>query len=252
MTLSGLLIALVVSAEPVTALELQRTPFEALTERALGTASRAVRFDWRRTTVGFGVTSAALLELNNFASGRVGGFVRTPLGSNFMLELAFTRVFTWGSTSSELLGLTPYRQYARPSRVELDLNASYALFEGVATARPGFIPAAQFVFSVSAGLRYLFYPGSLNNMSAGEVAGAIFAPGLGDTEVTNMNSQMLPGMQLDRSRYQVLAGFQLDVYFQPGLFVTPRVMLGIPLISAPTGRGIGWWWEMSLLAGWQL
>jgi len=31
----------------------------------------------------------------------------------------------------------------------------------VATARPGFFPATELVFSANAGLRYLFYPGSV-------------------------------------------------------------------------------------------
>ncbi len=250
MILSALLMAMVAAADD-TSLSAHRTPFDALTERALGTASRAVRFDWRRTSVGFGVSSSVLVELNNFASARVGAFGRIPVGS-FMLELAFTRVFTWGSTSSYLLSLTPYRQYGRPSRVELDFNASYPLFEGVATARPGFIPAAEFVFSVTAGIRYLYYPGSLDKMTVGEVGGALFAPVIGEREATNLKPQMPGAMELDRSRYSVLAGFSLDVYFQPGLFVTPRVLVGIPLVSGFSGNGIGLWWELSLLAGWAL
>ncbi len=234
-----------------TSLTSQRTAFDALTERALGTASRAVRFDWRRTTVGFGVSSGIVLDLNNFSSGRVGGFARIPAGS-FLIELAITRVISWGSASSYQLSLTPYRQYGRPSRVELDLNVSYPLFEGVATAKLGLIPAAQFVFSITAGLRYLYYPGSLSKMTAPQVAGALFAPNLGDTEVANMEPQLLPSMQIDRGRYQIMAGFSLDVFFQPGLFVTPRVLLGIPVTTLGNGQGVGLWWELSLLAGWQL
>ncbi len=238
-------------ADVDTSLEQYRTPFDALTERALGTASRAVRFDWRRSTVGFGVSSSILAELNNFASGRVGGFARVPAG-NLMVELAVTRVITWGSASSALLALTPYRQYGRPSRVELDINASYALFEGVGTGRFGFIPPTEMVFSATLGLRYLYYPGSLSNLSADRVAGALFAPVMSDPEIANMKDQLPAAMELDPSRYALLAGFTLDLFFQPGLFVTPRVLVGIPIISGPSGRGIGVWWELSLLAGWQL
>ena len=38
-------------------------------ERMIGVASRAVRVDWRRKRVGFGVVGSRLLELNNFSSG---------------------------------------------------------------------------------------------------------------------------------------------------------------------------------------
>ncbi len=262
MTLEPLLLSALLAAQPSptaekalpaddTSLSSERTVFNVLTDHALGSASRAVRFDWRRSNVGFGVSSSILVELNNFASARVGGFVRIPTG-NFMFELAVSRVFTWGSFSASQLALTPYRQYGRPSRVELDINASYALFEGVTTARLGFIPPAEMVFSITAGIRYLYYPGSLANMPAGDVAGALFAPVMGETEVLNMKSQLVPGMQLDPSRYSLLAGFSLDLFFQPGLVITPRVLVGLPVISAGSGRGVGFWWELSLLAGWQL
>ncbi len=233
-----------------TSLEAFRTPFDALTERAIGMASRAVRFDWRKTRVGFGVVGSQILELNNYSSARVGGFARTTAGS-FMLELAVTRVITWASASAEQLALTPYRQFGRASRVELDFNVGYPLAEGVATLRPGVLPAAEFVFSANAGLRYLYYPGSLNNMTPGAVMGALFAPRLGETELENMKAELPPAMQLDPSRYQLLVGFSLDVYFQPGLFVTPRAMMGVPVLSA-AGGGIGFWWELSLAAGWAL
>lgn len=229
----------------------RRTAFNALTEHALGTASRAVRFDWRRTTIGFGVSSSLLLELNNFSSARVGGFARFPAGS-FMFEVAVTRVVTWSSWSSELLALTPYRQVGRPSRVELDINVGYPLFEGVATGRARFLPPTEFVISLTAGLRYLYYPGSLSHLTAGQVAVFLFNPVISDAEALNLEEALVPSMQLDRARYQLLVGLTTDVYFQPGLFVTPRVMLGLPLITGGGRLGISLWWELSLLAGYAL
>ena len=228
-----------------TALEPFRAPLEVLTERALGEASRAVRYDWRKSTVGFGVVGSQLLELNNFASARVGGFVRTPLGG-FMGELAVTRVFTWGSTSTDELALTPYRQSARPSRVELDLNLGYPLAEGVVTPRFSFIPPMEMVFSIDAGVRYLYYPGSFSNMSAGDVFKGLFAPQLSQKEIDNLELHRLPGMQIDPARYSLLLGFSLDVYFQNGVFFSPRVMLALPVF----GGNLGVWWELSLRLGW--
>jgi hypothetical protein len=235
----------------VSPIERYRTPFEALTERALGTASRAVRFDWRRTTIGFGAVGSQLIELNNFSSARVGGFARTPLGS-LVAEVAVTAVFTWGSPSSELLSLTPYRQAARPGRVELDINLGYPLVEGVGTARLSFIPATEFVFSVNLGFRYLYYPGSMEKMKAEDVAKAIFAPRLSVAEIDNLESVRLPGMQIDGFRYGVLGGFSLDIYFQPGAFISPRVMVCPSFDSLVGGQGLGFWWELSLGAGFAL
>ncbi|QRK05711.1 hypothetical protein JQX13_37025 [Archangium violaceum] len=232
-----------------TTIERHRTPFEALNERMIGTASRAVRFDWRQTRAGIGLVGSQLLELNNFKSTRLGGFVRTPIGG-FLGEIAITRVFTRGSSSTEKLALTPYRQSGRPSRFELDLNLGYPLAEGVATARPGFFPATELVFSANAGLRYLFYPGSLSGASFGETVTSLFAPKLSEREVENLESSRLPGMQLDGARYSLLTGFSLDIYFQPGGFLSPRVLVALPLISGVDGSGLGLWWELSFSAGW--
>lgn len=233
------------------AIERHRTPIEALTERMLGSASRAVRFDWRKKTVGVGAFASQLLELNNFASARVGAFARMPLG-DLMVEVGFSRVFVWGSDSTDALARTPYRQVGRPNRFELDINLGYPLAEGVVTPRLSFLSAAELVFSVNLGLRYFFYANALKGADAGAVAAAIFAPKLSDKELANMEPFRLAGMQLDENRYTPLVGFSLDVYFQPGLFFSPRVMLALPVFSGLAGSDLKWWWELNLSLGWML
>jgi hypothetical protein len=232
-----------------TSIERYRTPLEALNERMIGVASRAVRFEWRKTRVGLGVVGSQLLELNNFSSARLGGFARMPFG-DFMGEVAVTGVFTSGSDSTEKLALTPYRQIGRPTRLELDFNLGYPLAEGVATARPGFFPATELVFSANAGLRYLIYPGALNGADFLGAATSLIAPRLSEIELENLESTRPPGMQIDSGRYSLLAGFSLDIYFQPGGFLSPRVMISPPVLSGITGSGLGWWWELTFAAGW--
>ncbi|MBL8918687.1 MAG: hypothetical protein JNJ54_07515 [Myxococcaceae bacterium] len=231
-----------------TSIERFRAPLDALLERPVGEASRAVRFDWRRSRIGFGVISSSLLELNNYSSFRIGGYVRKALG-NFMLEGAVTYVFVFGSDATNKLALTPYRQFGRPPRVEVDLTVGYAIAEGVVTSRPGLVPAAQLVLTANVGVRYLFYPGGLAGLPALDVAAALFAPRISDAEITNLDKRRLPAMQVDRARYGLLAGFTLDVYFQPGIAVTPRVMMALPVFSGMAGAGLGWWWELSLAVG---
>lgn len=242
-------------AEPVEArredegLERHRTPLEALTERMLGSASRAVRFDWRRKSAGLAIQGASLLELNSFSSAKVGAVARVPL-AGLMAEVGFGGVLVLGSPSTEALSMTPYRQAGRASRFLLDLGLGYPLAEGVATLRPGFLPAAELVFSANVGFRYYFYPGALDGATPGEVTAAIFAPRLSAKELENLEPLRLPGMQLDDARYDLLAGFTLDVYFQPGLFFSPRVMLGLPLFAPGQGSSVGWWWELTMALGW--
>jgi hypothetical protein len=230
-----------------TTLERYRTPIDAMMERMIGMASRAVRLDWRRKRVGFGVLGGRLLELNNFGSARLGGLVRKPFGG-FMGELAINRVFTWGSESTKKLALTPYRQLGRPSRFELDLNVAYPLAEGVATARAGFFPATELVFSANAGLRYLYYHGALSGVGFRRTATGLLRPQLTRRELDKLEDRRLPGMQVDGARYNLLAGFSLDVYFHGGGFLAPRVMATLPV----TGSSLDWWWDVSLALGWLL
>lgn len=221
-----------------------RLPLDALIERTLGNTSRAVRFDWRSKAIGVGAFGSQVLELNNFGSARFGLLARRPWGS-LMTELSLARVETWGSTSATRLSLTPYRQAGRPSRFELGLNVGYPLAEGVATARPGFFPATELVFSVNAELRYLYYPGALSGATFGQVARAALSPRLSAREMRNLEDDRLPAMDVDRGRYGLLVGFTFDIYFAKGGFVSPRVMM------APFGSAaLGWWWDLAFAAGW--
>ena len=102
------------------------------------------------------------------------------------------------------------------------------------------------MLSATAGLRYLYYDHELDHFSAGNGALALIRPHLTTQELTNLESQRLPAMQIDEGRYDLLAGVTFDVYVQSGGFVAPRVMIAPPLTSS----GLGWWWELSIAAGW--
>lgn len=232
-----------------TSIDAHRVPFEELNERMIGSTSQAVRFNWRKVIVGVGGTGSSLLELNNFGSNRLGIAVRRPM-FGMMGELAITRVSTWSTPSSDLLALTPYRQAGRPSRYELDFNLAFPLAEGVVTAWPGWFPATQLVFSATGGARYLFYPGSWEGMTLLEGAAAAVSPYLNDAELANLEDDRNRGMQIDRARYGLLAGLQVDVYFHQGAYLTPRALIALPILSGLNSSAVGFWWELSFGLGW--
>jgi hypothetical protein len=231
-----------------TTLQAHRTPFEVLSERLVGTASRAVRYDWRKATVQFAVQGSQLLELNNFNSTRFGGSIRVPV-SSLVVELGVSWVFTWGSDASDTLSLTPYRQSGRPRRLELDLLLGYPLAEGVTTPRWG-APTTELVFLINAGLRARWYGHELDNTPGGEAAAALFSPKLSDRQVTNLEYERLPGMEIDRSRYDVMLGLSLAVYFQNGAFISPRVLVSPPLLSGLSGSKMYFWFDLAMALGW--
>jgi hypothetical protein len=239
----------VAELEPDTSIERYRTPFETLNERAVGSASRAVRYNWRNQTLSFGAFGGGLAELNNFQSERVGGFIRTST-AGLMLELAASAALTQGTDSTYALSLTPYRQSGRPSRIEIDLNLGLPLFEGVATPHWSWMPTVELVLFFELDLRYRAYVGGVAHLGAGDALLALFAPRMGDPEVVNLEGQRLPGMRIDRGKYDLLAGLVFELQLQSGFFIAPRIMLCPGLLNPVTGSNLQWWWDFSAAVGW--
>jgi len=228
-------------------IERWRTPVEALTERMIGQASKSIRFDWRKSVVQVGLQGSELLERNNFGSTRLGVVARKAIG-DFIGEASVNYVFVWETDSSQKLALTPYRQFGRPPRFELDVNVAYAVAEGVVTQTLGFLPPAEIVFSLAGAGRYSLYPEALAGFEAVDYA-SLGLPVLSEKEIVNLNGSVLPGMVTDPARYGVLTGFVLDIYFQPGVFISPRALIAVPILAPATGSGLAFWWELTLGAG---
>lgn len=225
-----------------------RTPFGTLVERTIGTSSRPVEFNWRRSTVQVAATGSHFFELNNFNSLRAGGLARFPTNGG-ILELGISYVWVWDTPSSELLAFTPYRQPGRPERLELDLIVGVPLAEGIVTTSPRVFPAVEMVFSAYAGLRYLIYPTAFEGLRAREVAQAIVSPILSEAELANLEDQRLDAMQVDSGRYGLMAGLGDDIYFAQGIFVSPRLMLAVPVLAPASGTQLLFWADLSITVG---
>ena len=235
-------------AEETDPLAPHRAPFEVVAERAIGTTSVPVEFNWRRTDVQLAVFGDHLFELNNFNSLRAGGMARFPSGG-LMFELGLSYVWVWDTPSSRQLALTPYRQPGRPRRAELDFTVGVPLAEGVVTTFPRYFPAVQMVFSAYGGVRYLNYPTAFSGMRAREVIGALFAATLTETERANLEDNRLDAMEVDAARYGLMAGFGNDIYFKQGVFLSPRLMMAVPLLAPATETDLLWWADLSLAVG---
>lgn len=225
-----------------------RARFDVLAERAIGTTSRPVEFNWRRGSAQLALTGSYLVELNNFNSMRGGLLLRLP-NDKSIVELGVSRAVTWDSPSSEALAYTPYRQPGRPSRFELDVAVGLPLAEGVVTTVPRFFPAVQMVFVAYGGLRYMVYPQAFAKMRPGQVAGAFVSPSLSDHEIDNLERARLDAMQVDPGRFGLYAGFGNDLYFKSGFFVSPRLLVGVPLLAPATRSELWMWADLSLAAG---
>lgn len=234
--------------EPTDELSRYRTPFPVLTERVIGTVSRPVEFDWRRTRVHLAATGDHLFELNNFNSLRAGGLVRWP-GETLLWELGASWAWVWDTPSSRNLALTPYRQPGRPPRLELDFGVALPLAEGVVTVSPSLFPAVEMVFCALAGVRYLVYPSGFGGLRPGEVAKAIVSPTITEPELENLEDARLDAMTIDAARYGVMVGVADDLYFRQGLFVSPRATFALPLLAPATETDLLFWADFSIVLG---
>ncbi|MFZ5479438.1 MAG: hypothetical protein ACOZNI_21920 [Myxococcota bacterium] len=246
---SALCAALALAAEPDDdPLAPHRVPFPELAERAIGTASQPVEFNWRRTKVHGAATGSQLFELNNFNSLRVGGLARFPTGGA-LVELGVSYVRTWDTPSSALLALTPYRQPGRPDRMDVDLAVGFPIAEGVVTVAPRFFPSLQLVLNAYVGLRYQLYPDAFEGMKAGEVFGAVLSPALTEAELDNLEDRRLDAMQVDTGRYGLTVGLGNDLYFRQGFFLSPRASFSLPVLAPASGTELLFWGDVSLAVG---
>ena len=242
-------------------LERLKRPVDRLLEQTIGSTSRPVGFDWRDSWVQIGVTGSELIERNNFGSFRVGLMARKAF-SDFMVEGAVNYVFVFATPSSRLLALTPYRQAGRPERFEIDVNVSYPLAEGVVTPLFDWFPPMELVLSVTGAGRYLLYPRVLagdrdwgdintytNTQTFIDIGQSLATPSLSEADQLIMDRYVLGGMLLDPARIQALAGITFDVYMQPGLFLTTRALIGLPVLNAVSGSMLSFWSELSITLG---
>lgn len=169
-----------------------------------------------------------------------------------MLELAVTYSYAYETPSSRTLALTPFRQYGRPSHWEIDFNVGYAIAEGVVTPLASFMPPAEMVLVAYGGLRYLVYPDGMLGRPLQDVGLDLATPQLSEAERERIEPKTPGGMLLDSARYHTMAGLSLDVYFQPGIFISPRALVAVPLLTPVTASGLGFWWELSLSIGYAL
>jgi hypothetical protein len=225
-----------------------KLPWEILVDKTVGTTTKPVRFDWRRTSVHVGAFAAQPAEFNNYNSFRSGVLARIPSDA-LMYELGLSYVWVFETEASKRLALTPYRQPGRPQRFEIDFSVGVPLAEGVVTVWPSWFPAAELVFSAYFNLRYLIYPSGFEGLSFRNILGSSLSPKISDDEIENLDDNRLPGMEVDRTRYSLYAGLGTDIYFDFGLFVAPRIMLAVPLLAGIAESEMGFSMEFSLALG---
>ena len=228
-----------------------RTPIQAMNEHFLGSTSRAVRFDWRRSPVTLGLGVSELVEKNTFGQWRAGVFGRKAF-DDVIVEVGVNVYQAYDTPSSQTLALTPFRQAGRPNHLEIDANIGYAVAEGVVTPLTSFMPPAELALVALGGVRYLGYWQTFVDRTPQDIGLALVSPQLSESERDQLDVDAPGAMLVDPARLHTMAGLSLDVYFQPGFYVAPRAMVAIPVLVPITASQLGFFWELSLVVGYAL
>ncbi len=226
----------------------ERTSVNELLQQTIGTTTRSLRFDWRKSPIHVGLTAGQLLELNNFNSWRTGATLRVPL-EDFLIDLQASYVYVRDSRSSELMALTPYRQAGRPTRFELDLGLQWPIAEGVVTPRFNWLPTVDLSLSLYAGIRYFIYPGIYRFDGVLQTVRQLLSTELTTDELADLEDTRLLAMDVVPNRYSSLAGFSTDIYMRFGLFFNLKTLIHIPIGSNETVLNAWWWYELSASMG---
>ncbi len=231
--------------------EKSRTPIQALNEHFLGSTSRAVRFDWRRSPIILAASVSEVVEKNTFGQWRAGVLGKKAFDV-LIVEVGVSLYQSYDTDSSRSLALTPFRQAGRPTHLEMDANVGYAVAEGVVTPLASFMPPAELALVATGGVRYLGYAQSFVDRDLQAIALDLASPQLSTAELDRIERDALGSMLVDPARLHAMAGLSLDVYLQPGLYVSPRAMIAIPVLVPITNSSLGLFWELTLAAGWAL
>ncbi len=222
-----------------------------LPEHFVGSTARAVRVDWRRAKAIPLLQVADIVERNNFQQVQANIGVRKAFG-DILVEGALGFFWANDSASSLLLAQTPFRQAGRPSHFALDVNVGYPIAEGVVTPVTTWVPPAELVLVAWAGVRYSAFAETFPDRPFQDIGFDLVSPQLSATELARLDDASLDAMQVDTARLHTPVGLSLDVYLQPGLLVSPRVMVNVPVLIPITATQLGFFWELGLSVGYAL
>ncbi len=196
----------------------------SIVEEVLSQTSSPHAFDWRRSLLEIRGGYGFVHEANNFENEAFALGVSIPSLYGSSLRVNIRRVNVYSTSSSRMLGRTPFQQAAQLTRYELGIGAGYYLLEGRAFSRLSPVVAdLEFTLSGVVGLHY-------NHENAGRL------PKFGD------RPKLYVGQERAYSKLTWELGLEWVVYFPSAL----GIMLEMQYQTAPgTDSALSDWWYFS-------
>lgn len=155
-------------------------------------------YDWREAAFELEIGADYADEANNYDTNgwHIGASV--PTGGGFVFRLLIRRMYVHASHAGELIGRTPFRQAAQPTRYEYALGGGWALLEGRSMSRLSpLISDLEHVMLATFGLHY-------TDPNSGTI------PKMGD------DTGLLPGQSKEYSNWNLELGLRWNIYLPRG------------------------------------
>jgi hypothetical protein len=174
-------------------------------------------YDWRDATAEVEVGQDYDDEQNNYDTNgwHLGGTV--PTDGGFEFRFLVRRIYVHASRAGELIGRTPFRQAAQPTRYEYALGGGWALLEGRSMVRfSPFVSDLEHVMLATFGLHY-------TDPNSGTL------PKRGD------DTGLLPGQKKAYSTWNLELGLRWKIFLPTGFGVFFEMQKMIPRSADANG-----------------
>ena len=193
-----------------TSVHSKASSLDDLSRQVFAKVDRSTIFLWRQKFLNYSLGYVDRVEYNNFTNNAVRLEIKKPFDA-FSVGGDLTYISVSSTSASSELNDTAYRQYGKPSRLNLGADANFVFLEGVSSKYWSFIPELEFLLSASARFGADFYTETFGDFSS------IFATEISSSLQNELLETSPDGMIIDPRRYEFGIGLRLDAYQRSGL-----------------------------------
>lgn len=189
---------------------LRASGLDDLSRQVFSKVDRNSIFLWRQKFLNYSLAYVDRVEYNNFTSNAWRLEIKKPFDAYFIGgDVSYIDV-TSTSASKELED-TAYRQYGKPSRLNIGIDGNFVVLEGISSKYWSFIPEMQFLLSISSRFGADFYTESFGDF------GSLFQAEISSSLENELLETAPEGMIIDPRRFEIGIGLRLDAYQRNGI-----------------------------------
>ncbi len=187
----------------------QASGLDDLSRQVYAKVDRNSIFLWRQKFLNYSLAYVDRVEYNNFTSNAYRLGIKKPFDAYF-IGGDITYIDVSSTSAASELDDTAYRQYGKPSRLNLGFDGNFVVLEGISSKYWSFIPEMQFLLSISSRLSADFYTENFGDFSS------LFQAEISSSLQNDLLESAPAGMIIDPRRFDFSIGMRLDAYQREG------------------------------------